>query len=212
MAKAGGAQIQSVFSKLAVLYPDRRTELTFANPWELLIAVILSAQCTDAQVNRTTPALFKRFANPEALAAADPLEVEKLVHSCGFYRMKAKAIQKTSRDLVEKFGGEVPQTLEELETLAGVGRKTASVVLFQAFDVPAIAVDTHVKRVAFRLGWTQHTDPVKIEWELRRLLPESQWGEVNGLLILHGRRLCKARKPQCGLCPVQPECPTGVAS
>jgi endonuclease-3 len=157
-----------------------------------------------------TPVLFKKYPTPEKLAKAPLSEVEKIIHSCGFYRNKAKSITKTSQDLVEKFKGEVPSTLEDLTSLAGVGRKTASVVMNQAYDLPAIAVDTHVARVSARLGWTEHEDPFKIEMDLRALLPESQWSTVNTLLILHGRRTCKARKPLCDNCSLNEECPSSL--
>lgn len=205
-SKPSRAAIEAVFLQLSKLYPDTRTELTYRNEWELIVAVILSAQCTDKRVNLTTPALFARFPTPESLAAAKPREVEKLIHSCGFYRQKTKSIQSASADLVEKFGGKLPRTIEELTQLRGVGRKTASVVLNQAFGIPAIAVDTHVKRVSLRLGWATHPDPEKIEFELRELLPEKYWAQVNGMLILHGRRVCNSRKPECHRCPVSSYC------
>lgn len=195
-----------VYEAMAEAYPDPRTELIYDSPFQLLIAVILSAQCTDERVNKTTPALFAKYPTAEALAKAPQPGVEKLVHSCGFYRAKAKAIISTSRDLVSKFGGAVPGDLESLISLAGVGRKTASVILNQAFDVPAIAVDTHVKRVSQRLGWAHTQTPEKIEFELRDLLPPALWGKVNGMLILHGRKLCKARKPLCETCFLKKDC------
>jgi len=198
--------ISKVFELLSEDYPDVKTELTYKNPYELLIAVILSAQCTDVRVNLTTPGLFRKYPTPQKLAAAKPADVEKLIHACGFYRAKTKSIMTAARDIIERFGGEVPRTLDELVTLAGVGRKTASVVLNQAFDEPAIAVDTHVKRVAHRLGWTKNTDPVKVEHDLRALLPKEQWSKVNGMLILHGRRVCKARNPKCEDCRVSAYC------
>jgi endonuclease-3 len=198
--------VQAVFEKLSAEYPDARTELIYDTPFQLLIAVILSAQCTDARVNMTTPELFRQYPTADKLAKAEQLAIEKLVHSCGFYRAKAKAIIATSRDLVEKFKGELPRTIEELTTLAGVGRKTASVVLNQAFDIPAIAVDTHVKRVSQRLGWAHTEDPEKIEFELRDLVPMPLWGSVNTLLILHGRRSCVARKPKCEECLIKAYC------
>lgn len=199
-------ELEKVFKQLTDLYGEAKTELTYEDPFQLLVAVILSAQCTDERVNLTTPALFARFPTADRLAKASLPEVEKLIHSCGFYRAKAKAITQTARDLVEKFNGRVPHTLEELTTLRGVGRKTASVVMNQAFDLPAIAVDTHVSRVSQRLGWASHTDPVKIEMQLRDLIPMPLWAKVNGLLILHGRRICKARKPLCNECPVNHAC------
>lgn len=196
----------ATFDDLCKLYPNPKTELVYDGPFQLLIAVILSAQCTDAQVNKATPDLFKNFPTPEKLMNAQLPKVEKLVHSCGFYRAKARSIIKTATDIVEKFNGKIPETLEQLTTLAGVGRKTASVVLNQAFDIPAIAVDTHVLRVSQRIGWAKSDTPEKVEMELRELLPEELWGAVNGTLILHGRKLCKARKPLCEQCPIQNEC------
>lgn len=198
--------VQEVFARLSELYPDASTELVYADPFQLLVAVILSAQCTDERVNQTTPALFARFPTPEALAGAKLPEIERLIHSCGFFRAKAKALKGMAQALLERFEGRVPRSLEELVQLPGVGRKTASVILNQAFDLPAIAVDTHVARVSQRLGWAKSEDPVKIESELKALLPESQWAAVNGRLILHGRRLCKARKPLCEQCPVSDHC------
>jgi endonuclease-3 len=194
------------FDILCELYPNPKTELIYDGPFQLLIAVILSAQCTDAQVNKATPALFQHFPTPNALMNAPLAKVEKLVHSCGFYRSKARAVIKTATDIVEKFNGKIPASLEELITLAGVGRKTASVVLNQAFDIPAIAVDTHVLRVSQRIGWALTDTPKKVEMELRSLLPEELWGAVNGTLILHGRKICKARKPLCQECPIQNDC------
>jgi endonuclease III len=204
-----GKSVQECFRILKEDYPDSSTELTYDTPFQLLVAVILSAQCTDARVNLTTPTLFKRFSTAEAMSKAKPAELEKLIHSCGFYRNKAKSLLSMSQDLVERFKGKVPGTLDELVTLAGVGRKTASVILNQAFDEPAIAVDTHVNRVANRLGWVNSKDPVKVEMQLRELLPREIWSEVNGLLILHGRRICNARKPLCGSCRLRPYCVYG---
>lgn len=205
-AKATPENVRKAFERLSREYPSDRTELTYEGPFQLIIAVILSAQCTDARVNMTTPALFAKYPDALKLAAAAQEDVEKLVKSCGFYRMKAKAIIATARDIVDKFKGEVPRTMEELVSLRGVGRKTASVVMNQAFDLPAIAVDTHVKRVSHRLGWARHPAPEKIEFELRELIPMELWGSVNGLLILHGRRICKARKPLCEECSVRDLC------
>lgn len=187
-------------------FPDPKTELTYDGPFQLLAAVILSAQCTDQRVNQVTPALFAKYPDAKKLSQAKQKELEKIIHSCGFYRQKAKSLISMSKDIVEKFGGKVPETLEDLITLRGVGRKTASVVLNQAFDEPAIAVDTHVKRVAYRLGWTNEEDPVKVEFDLRELLDQKWWSLVNGLLILHGRRTCKARKPACEECRVRKYC------
>jgi len=200
------SEIQGVYDQLLAEYPNPQTELNFDGPFQLIIAVILSAQCTDERVNKTTPDLFKKYPTAKKLGAAKQADVEKLVHSCGFYRAKAKAIISTAKDLTEKFGDTVPRTLEELITLRGVGRKTASVVLNQAFGLPAIAVDTHVARVSQRLGWAHSDDAVKIEFELREIFPEDHWATINTLLILHGRRICKSRKPLCPACPVKRHC------
>lgn len=195
-----------IYELLSQLYPNASTELIYKNPFQLLVAVVLSAQCTDVRVNQTTPSLFARYPDARALARADLSEIEKLIHSCGFFRMKAKALKTLSQDLLDRFRGNVPGSLDALVTLRGVGRKTASVVLNQAFDEPAIAVDTHVSRVSQRLGWTRAKTPEKIEMDLRRLFPSSHWGPINGMLIFHGRRVCKARKPLCDDCQVRQLC------
>lgn len=189
-------------------YPEPETELTYDSPFQLLVAVILSAQCTDARVNQVTPGLFAKYPDAERLAKARLTDVEKIIHSCGFYRNKAKSLVSMAKDVEVKFNGHIPKTLDELTTLAGVGRKTASVILNQAFDEPAIAVDTHVFRVAHRLGWAKGKTPEKVEIELRELFPPEQWGPINGMLILHGRRLCKARKPLCDQCFLNKTCPS----
>jgi endonuclease-3 len=199
-----------VFSILKKDYPNPKTELFYEDPFQLLVAVILSAQCTDARVNSVTPQLFNRFPTAALLAEASPKEVETIIHSCGFYKNKTKAIIQTAKSLIEQFQGTVPDTMEELVSLSGVGRKTASVILNQAFDKPAIAVDTHVARVSLRLGWTKSKNPLIIERDLKLLLPESLWALVNGTLILHGRRICKARKPLCSQCRISEYCPSAV--
>ncbi len=195
-----------VFRILEKDFPSAQTELTYESPFQLLVAVILSAQCTDERVNQVTPTLFDKYPTPPKLACAQLKDVEQAIHSCGFFRMKAKNLIACSQALVKSFGGIVPRTIEELTSLPGVGRKTASVVLNQAFNLPAIAVDTHVKRVSQRLGWAQHTDPKKIEFELREYIPMELWSKVNSMLILHGRRTCKARKPLCELCSIRVYC------
>jgi endonuclease III len=200
------SQVQTVLETLLRLYPVHSTELLYEGPFQLLAAVILSAQCTDERVNQTTPALFKAFPTAATMAEAPLPVLEKLVHPCGFYRMKARALKEMAHSVVTQFQGQIPRTMEELVQLRGVGRKTASVVLNQAFGLPAIAVDTHVKRVAMRMEWTPFSDPVKIETSLKQCVPEDQWGSINGLFILHGRRACKARKPLCGECPLQTHC------
>ncbi len=197
--------------QLAILertYPNPRTALEYRSVFELLIAVILSAQCTDARVNMTTPILFAKYPTPEKLARARPADVEKIIKSCGFFRMKTKNIIACAKDLVERFGGQVPREREQLESLAGVGRKTASVVMAAAFAEAALAVDTHVFRVAHRLGLTLGKTPRQVEDDLTALVPSSKWGDTTHWLILHGRAICKAPTPQCYRCPVNALCPT----
>jgi endonuclease-3 len=197
--------------ELAILeriYPHAMTALKYRNEYELLVAVILSAQCTDARVNMTTPLLFAKYPTPAKLARAPQHDVEKIIKSCGFFRMKAKNIIACARDLTERFGGRVPQQREELESLAGVGRKTASVVMAAAFDQAALAVDTHVFRVAHRLGLTLGTTPRHVEEDLTALVPPTKWGDTTHWLILHGRQICKAPTPLCPRCPANHLCPT----
>lgn len=193
--------------RLQKAYPDIHTPLRHRNPFQLLIAVILSAQCTDAQVNRATPALFAKYATAEALGQAPLRDLERLVHSCGFYRRKALAIRACARALVDEFGGRVPGTMTELIRLRGVGRKTANVVLSQVFGEAAVAVDTHVLRLSNRLGWAATRDPAKAELQIKKSVPEKWWGNLSLLLIFHGRRCCAARKPGCPACPVLRSCP-----
>ncbi|HEV3196060.1 MAG TPA: endonuclease III [Candidatus Cybelea sp.] len=202
---------QVALAELAILeksYPNAVTALEYRNEFELLVAVILSAQCTDVRVNMTTPALFAKYPTPEKLARARPESVEKIIKSCGFFRMKAKNIIACARDLVERFDGRVPREREELESLAGVGRKTASVVMAAAFEEPALAVDTHVFRVAHRLGLTLGKTPRQVEEDLTAIVPANKWGDAAHWLILHGRAICKAPTPQCSRCPVNELCPT----
>jgi endonuclease-3 len=202
-----------MFGILERLYPDAATPLVHANALQLLVATILSAQCTDARVNLVTPALFERFPDAAALAAADRSELEELIRSTGFYRNKAKAIQNCCTDLVTQHGGEVPHTMEELTALPGVGRKTANVVLGSVFGIPGIVVDTHVQRLSQRLGLTQEQDPVRIEFALQPQVPPAKWSACSLWLIFHGRRVCLARKPRCSICPLLPHCPRlGVES
>lgn len=196
--------------ELAILertYPAAVTALDYGNPFELLIAVILSAQCTDARVNLTTPFLFAKYATPDALANAEQSDVEAIVKSCGFFRMKAKNIIAAARGLTENHGGAVPRERESLEALPGVGRKTANVVISVAFEAPAFAVDTHVFRVSHRLGLTLGTTPRAVETDVTKLVPPAKWRHAHHWLILHGRAICKAPTPLCGECPVT-MCPT----
>ena len=196
---------------LAILektYPHAVTALEYASEFQLLIAVILSAQCTDARVNAVTPALFAKYPTPEKLARARQADVETIVKSCGFFRMKAKNIIACAADVAERFGGNVPHEREDLESLAGVGRKTASVVMAVAFKAEALAVDTHVFRVSHRLGLTLGTTPRQVEDDLTRLVPAPKWGDTTHWLIMHGRQVCKAPTPLCDRCPVNTLCPT----
>ncbi|MCS7022496.1 MAG: endonuclease III [Gemmataceae bacterium] len=192
---------------LAQLYPQPQTALQHANPLQLLIATILSAQCTDERVNRVTPQLFARYRTAQDFAQADLTELEALIRPTGYYRNKARLIRDCCAELVARHGGTVPRTLEELVRLPGIGRKTANVVLGDAFGVPGITVDTHVKRLARRLGLTRHTDPVKIEYALMKLLPPAEWTRFSHRLILHGRTVCHARKPRCEVCLLASLCP-----
>ncbi len=192
---------------LAKAYPDADCALDYTTPFELLIATILSAQCTDAKVNEVTATLFRRFGTPQALAEADPAEIEAIVRPTGFYRQKTKSIQSAALDIVERFGGKVPRSLEELVSLRGVARKTANVVLGNCFDVPGLAVDTHMKRVNRRLGLTAREDPVQIEEDLMSLLPPEEWTRYTHRVIHHGRVCCVARKPRCEACPLRKDCP-----
>ncbi|NQV07514.1 endonuclease III [bacterium] len=197
---------RTILDRLVKRYPEMGTALDYVDPWQLLVATVLSAQTTDENVNKVTPPLFERWNTPEDLASADPEEVEQSVFSTGFYRQKTKSVIALSRDLVDLHGGSVPADLDQLIELRGVGRKTASVVLAEAFGMPAIAVDTHVKRLAGRLGLTGETDPVKIELALRSLYPESRWAGVSMRFIQFGRDVCDARKPRCWECPLRDRC------
>jgi endonuclease III len=212
-AGAEPARLAALLGILERLYPDAATPLVHANALQLLIATILSAQCTDVRVNLVTPALFTRFPDAAAFAAADRSELEELIRSTGFYRNKAKAIQNCCTDLVANHGSEVPHTMEELTALPGVGRKTANVLLGSFFGIPGIVVDTHVQRLAWRLGLTQEQDPVRIEFALQPQVPPAKWSAFSLWVVFHGRRVCIARKPRCSICPLLPHCPRlGVES
>jgi endonuclease-3 len=197
----------SIVRKLAQLYPDAHCALHFANPVQLLVATILSAQCTDERVNQVTPALFARYPDTLAFATADPAELERMIKSTGFFRNKAKNIIACCKQLMDLHGGEVPPTMEELVPLAGVGRKTANVILGNCFDVPGIPVDTHVGRLSQRMGLSVHADPVKIERDLMDLIPPRQWTMFGHRMIFHGRQVCHARKPLCDTCALASLCP-----
>ena len=194
--------------ELAAVYPDAHCELNFASPLELLVATILSAQTTDKRVNMVTPVLFARYKSAADYAAADREDMEKIIQSTGFYRAKTANLIALGQALCDRYGGEVPRRLKDLVTLPGVGRKTANVVLGNAFGVPGITVDTHFARLATRFGWTTQTDPVKIEFEVGALFPRSEWTMLSHRLIWHGRRICHARRPACGACPIARLCPS----
>lgn len=196
-----------IVRELARTYPDARCELDFASPFQLLVATVLSAQTTDRRVNQVTPALFDAYPTAAALAGADTADVERLIAPTGFFRVKARTVVELAAALTDRFGGEVPARMDELVTLPGVGRKTANVVLGEGFGIPGIAVDTHVARLAGRLGLSAGTDPVTIEDDLGGLLPRRDWTRASQLLIWHGRRRCHARRPACGACPVGRWCP-----
>lgn len=202
-------RVKEITKILTKEIPDSRIALRFSNPLELLIATILSAQCTDVKVNQVTESLFKKYRSARDYAEANPTELEEDIRPTGFYRNKAKSIQKCCQELVARFGGSVPKTLEELVTLPGVGRKTANVILGNAFNIPGIAVDTHVHRVSQRIGLTKKDDPVKIELDLMEIISKEEWTHFSNLLIWHGRRTCVARKPLCGQCPIRKWCDYG---
>ena len=192
---------------LAETYPDAHCELDFSTPLELAVATILSAQSTDAGVNKVTPALFAKYPTAADYAAADRAELEEMIHSTGFFRAKTNSLIGLGQALVERYDGEVPPRLRDLVTLPGIGRKTANVILGNAFGVPGITVDTHFGRLARRFGWTTQDDPVKVEHEVGALFPKRDWTMLSHRLIFHGRRMCHARKPACGVCPVARLCP-----
>lgn len=197
---------RKILQLLKQRYPEIGTALEYQDPWQLLVATVMSAQTTDENVNRITPILFERFPTPADMAVADPEEVERIIFSSGFFRQKTKSIIKLSQALVENFDGVVPGKLDQLVTLPGVGRKTASVVLAEAFRKPAIAVDTHVTRVSRRLDLTENTDPVKIEHDLRALYPRKEWGGISMRVIQFGRDICDARLPLCEACELNRIC------
>ena len=194
--------------ELAQLYPDAHCELDFTTPLELSVATILSAQCTDKRVNEVTPAVFRRYPDAAAYAGADRDELEALIRSTGFFRNKTTSLIKLGQKLIEDFDGEVPRTLDQLVTLPGFGRKTANVVLGDAFDVPGLTVDTHFGRLVRRWRWTAETDPVKVEFVVAELIPRPEWTLFSHRAIWHGRRMCHARKPACGVCPIARLCPS----
>ncbi len=200
-------RVKKILPILKKTYPDATTALHFRDPLELLIATILSAQCTDVRVNMVTPALFKKYKSAADWAKADIKEIEQDIKTCGFYRNKAISIKGATRKIAEEFGGKVPSTMDELVTLPGVGRKTANVVLGNAFGIPAIACDTHVIRLSRRLQLSENSDPVKLEFDLADIVPKKDWTLFSHLLIFHGRNICVARKPMCPVCPIAQHCP-----
>ena len=202
-------QYIEIIQKLKETYPDAKCSLNFSTPFELLIAVMLSAQCTDERVNKTTPAIFEKYNTPEDFAKMDLSLLENLIHSCGFYKNKAKNIKATSKILVEKYDSKVPKTMEELTSLPGVGRKTANVVMLEAFNNPqGVAVDTHCKRISNRIGFSKESEPEKIEKDLLNAFDKKYYYDLNHILIWHGRNICSARNPKCDICTISKYCNT----
>ena len=199
---------KAIYKILTKTYPNVRCELDYKNPYQLLVATVLSAQCTDKRVNQTTPALFKRYSSIKKMASADLKELEQLVKSTGFFRAKAKNIKALSQKILADFNGQVPDELEKLITLPGVGRKTANVVLGHGFNIPGITVDTHFGRLSRRFGWSDKKDPVKVEFEVGELITQKEWTNLSQRLIWHGRRVCHSRKPACGACVLAKLCPS----
>ena len=199
---------RAIYRILTKTYPEVRCELDFKNPLQLLVAVVLSAQCTDKRVNAITPALFKKYKSAKDYAKAPLPEIEQFIYSAGFFHAKARHLKGLGRKIVEEFGGEVPATIEDLVTLPGVGRKTANVVLGHAFGIPGITVDTHFGRLSRRFEWSSSMDPVKVEREVGLLIPEKEWTKLSQRMIWHGRRICHSRKPACGACPLAKICPS----
>ncbi len=196
-----------IIEKLKKAYPDAKCSLDFKSPFEMMIAVMLSAQCTDDRVNLTTPALFAKYNTPEKMANAPLDELEKLIHPCGFYKNKAKNMKLASQKILKDFDGNVPNTIEELITIPGVGRKSANVIMLEAFNNPqGIAVDTHVKRLSNRIGFSKKTEPEKIEQDLLKQIPKEYYKDVNHIFIWHGRNICSARNPKCKECPIFDNC------
>ncbi|MCZ2341823.1 MAG: endonuclease III [Bacteroidales bacterium] len=200
-------RVQKIRSLLTQLYPETTTALHYGSPFQLAVATILSAQCTDARVNQVTPTLFARYPDAETMAQAELEEIEHLIHSTGFFRAKAKNIQACARQILEHHAGMLPDTLDALVQLPGIGRKTANVILGDAFGIPGIPVDTHVGRLSRRLALTIHSDPVKVEQDLMRWVPQNEWTTFSHRLIFHGRQVCHARKPRCSACVLEAYCP-----
>ena len=205
------ARIAEITRRLRIAHPDAHCELIHEDPWQLLVATILSAQCTDERVNKVTPILFKRFPTPKAMADADRSEIEEIVRPTGFYRNKARFIHEAAHRIAYEYDGEIPPDMQHLLELPGVARKTANVVLGVGFNIAdGIVVDTHVKRIAKRLGLTTHSDPKKVERDLMEIVPQTDWIDFSHLMIFHGRRICKARKPDCANCILNDICPSAL--
>jgi len=201
-------EARAIYRILTKSYPDVHCELDFQSPFQLLVATVLSAQCTDKRVNQVTPKLFKKYGTPRRMAGASVVDLEEIIHSLGFYHSKAQNIKSLSERLITEYNAEVPSDLSELVTLAGVGRKTANVVLGHAFGIPGITVDTHFGRLSRRFGWSDSLDPVKVEHEVAALIPQKEWTNLSQRMIWHGRRICHSRKPACGACPLAALCPS----
>ena len=199
--------VLEIIKILKEYYPDATCSLDFKNPFEMMISVMLAAQCTDERVNKTTPELFEKYGTPELMANADIKDLERIVHPCGFYKNKAKNIKACSQKIIELYDGKVPENMEDLQSLPGVGRKSANVVMLEAFHNPqGIAVDTHAKRISNRIGFSKETEPEKVEKDLLKQIPKEYYYDVNHLLVWHGRKICDARKPKCEECPVKKYC------
>lgn len=196
-----------IIETLKEMYPDAKCSLDFSTPFQMLVSVVLSAQCTDERVNKTTPSIFSKYSTPQDFADMDIELLEELIHPCGFYKTKAKNLKRTAQILVEKYDGIVPNNMEDLMSLPGVGRKSANVIMLEAFDLPqGIAVDTHCKRIANRLGFSSESDPAKIEQDLLKVIPKEYYKDVNHILIWHGRNVCTSQKPKCDSCKLQQYC------
>lgn len=196
-----------IIETLKEMYPDAKCSLDFSTPFQMLVSVVLSAQCTDERVNKTTPSIFSKYSTPQDFADMDIELLEELIHPCGFYKTKAKNLKRTAQILVEKYNGIVPNNMEDLMSLPGVGRKSANVIMLEAFDLPqGIAVDTHCKRIANRLGFSSESDPAKIEQDLLKVIPKEYYKDVNHIFIWHGRNVCTSQKPKCDSCKLQQYC------
>jgi len=202
------SEAKKMYSVLTKRYPNVRCELDFQTPFQLLVATVLSAQCTDKRVNSVTPRLFKKYGTPKKMAAAKIPEIEAIIEPLGFFHVKARHLKGLSEILMQEYAGDVPPIQDELVKLPGVGRKTANVVLGHAFDIPGITVDTHFGRLARRFGWTDLEDPVKVEFAVGELIPQKEWTNLSQRMIWHGRRICHSRKPACGACPLAKLCPS----